>query len=180
MHRCWKSSRLGRGRDVERDIEIRPVREEDAPELATLLNEIIARGGTTALEEPFTADGLARLMLIGPDVICCFVAAERATGRLLGFQSLERWAGPPEDIGDIATFVRVGLTQRGVGTSLFAATRGEAGKVQLATINATIRADNSGGLAFYNRIGFVDHGVQRAAPLKDGTPVDRISKRYSL
>ena len=37
------------------DIEVRPVRETDASELATLLNEIISRGGTTALEEPFTS-----------------------------------------------------------------------------------------------------------------------------
>jgi L-amino acid N-acyltransferase YncA len=169
-----------RGRDVARDIEVRPVGEEDAPELATLLNEIIARGGTTALEEPFTADALARTMLTGPDVICCFVAADHATGRLLGFQSLERCAGLADDIGDIATFARVGLTQRGVGSSLFAATRAEAGKSGLTAINATIRADNTGGLAFYDRMGFVDDSVQRAVPLKDGAPVDRISKRYVL
>jgi hypothetical protein len=52
------------------DIEVRPVRETDASELATLLNEIISRGGTTALEEQFTPDALARRLLIGPDVIC--------------------------------------------------------------------------------------------------------------
>lgn len=165
---------------MERDIEVRPVRQEDAPELATLLNEIIARGGTTALEEPFAPEALARTMLTGPDVICCFVAVERATGRLLGFQALERSDGLPDDIGDIATFARVGLTQRGVGSSLFAATCGEAGRKGLRAINANIRADNSGGLAFYNRMGFVDYCAQRAVPLKDGTPVDRISKRYSL
>ena len=165
---------------MELDIEVRPVREEDAPELATLLNEIIARGGTTALEMPFTADELARTMLTGPNVICCFVASERATGRLLGFQSLERWDGLPDDIGDIATFARVGLTQRGVGSSLFAATRGEAGKKGITAINATIRADNIGGITFYDRMGFKNYSVQRAVPLKNGAPVDRISKRYSL
>lgn len=165
---------------MKQNIEIRPVREEDAPELAKLLNEIIARGGTTALEEPFAPDALARTMLTGPDVMCCFVALECATGRLLGFQSLERWDGLPEDVGDIATFVRVGLTQKGVGGSLFAATRSEAARAQLAAINATIRADNIGGLTFYSRMGFVDDSVQCAMPLKDGTLVDRISKRYSL
>jgi hypothetical protein len=41
------------------DIEVRPVRKTDASELAMLLNEIISRGGTTALEEPFTPDGRA-------------------------------------------------------------------------------------------------------------------------
>jgi L-amino acid N-acyltransferase YncA len=168
---------------VAREMEVRPVRAEDAAELATLLNAIIARGGTTALEAPLTEDALARTMLTGPDVICCFVAVEPAAGRLAGFQSLVRSARLADDIGDIgdiATFARVGLTQRGVGAALFAATRAEAEKTGLAAINATIRADNLGGLAFYDRMGFVDHGVQRAAPLKDGTPVDRISKRYAL
>lgn len=162
------------------DIEVRPVRESDASELSTLLNEIISRGGTTALEEPFTPDALARTLLIGLHVICCFVAVRRATGQLLGFQVLERSHGPPYDIGDIGTFVRVGLTQRGVGSTLFTATRTEAQRNNLQAISATIRADNIGGNAFYDRIGFVYHSVQHAAPLKDGTPVDRISKLYLL
>jgi L-amino acid N-acyltransferase YncA len=163
-----------------KDIEVRPVRDTDAPELATILNEIISRGGTTALEEPFTPDALAKTLLIGPDVICCFAAVRRATHRLMGFQLLERSTGLPDYIGDIGTFVRVGLTQRGVGSTLFKATRTEAQRKKLQAINATIRADNIGGNAFYDRMGFVYHRVQRAVPLKDGTPVDRISKLYFL
>jgi L-amino acid N-acyltransferase YncA len=166
------------------DLEIRPARREDAPALAELINAIIARGGTTALEEPYTPDALDRAYLTGPDVICCFVAVDRASGRLEGFQTLGRDTdlpeGLPEDVGDIATFARVGGTQRGVGSALFAATRAEARRQGLSAINATIRADNLGGLAFYARQGFRDHAVRAAVPLKDGTPVDRVSKRFSL
>jgi L-amino acid N-acyltransferase YncA len=165
---------------VEGDLEIRPVRQVDAHELSTLLNEIIARGGTTALEDPLEPSTLAGTMLTGPDVICCFVASERSTGKLTGFQTLQKNGMLPGDIGDIGTFARVGLTQKGVGSALFNVMRSEARKRGLTAINATIRADNSGGLAFYHRLGFVDHEVTRAVPLKDGTPVDRISKRYSL
>jgi hypothetical protein len=68
--------------------------------LATLLNEIIARGGTTALEEPFAPDALARTLLIGPEVIFCCVAVQRATSQLMGFQSLERRHELPDDIGE--------------------------------------------------------------------------------
>ena len=39
-------------------LQVRPVTSADAPELADLLNAIIARGGTTALEEPFTPERL--------------------------------------------------------------------------------------------------------------------------
>ncbi|MBC7801465.1 MAG: GNAT family N-acetyltransferase, partial [Gemmatimonadaceae bacterium] len=70
-------------------MKIRPVQHVDAPDLADLLNEIIARGGTTALEEPFTPEALVEDMLTGPDVICCFVAQDDK-GDLGGFQSLLR------------------------------------------------------------------------------------------
>jgi GNAT superfamily N-acetyltransferase len=132
---------------MENDLVIRPVGQMDAQELSTLLNEIIARGGTTALEDPFEPSALADAMLTGPD---------------------------------IGTFARVGLTKKGVGSALFAAMQAEARNKGLTAINATIRADNSGGLAFYHRLGFVDHEIVRSVPLKDGTPVDRISKRYPL
>jgi L-amino acid N-acyltransferase YncA len=165
---------------VESDLGIRPVTLADANELATLLNEIIARGGTTALEDPFEPSALANTMLTGPDVICCFVASECSNGKLIGFQTLERSNLLPRNTGDIGTFARVGLTQMGVGSALFNVVRSEARKSGLTAINATIRADNGGGLAFYHRMGFVDHKVARGVPLKDGTPIDRISKRYSL
>lgn len=161
-------------------LDVRLVRTEDADELAELLNVIIARGGTTALQEPFTGPGLEAKYLTGPDVIFCFVAVDAATGRLEVFQTLGRYADLPPEIGDIGTFVRVGDTQRGVGSALFAATRVEAKARRLSAINATIRADNTGGLTFYGRMGFVDHSVTAGVPLKDGSPVDRVHKRYEL
>lgn len=162
------------------ELEVRPVRPGDASELADLLNGVIARGGTTALEEPFTPDTLAEAYLTGPDVICCFVAVDRISGRIEGFQTLGRYPDLPADVGDIGTFARVDGAQRGVGSALFAATRAEARRLGLAAINATIRADNTGGLAFYGRMGFADHAVRQGVPLKDGAPVDRIIKRYRL
>jgi L-amino acid N-acyltransferase YncA len=161
------------------DLTVRPVTNADAPALAELLNAIIARGGTTALQEPFTAQRLADAYLTGPAVICCFVA-EDAAGELHGFQTLGRYPGLPDDVGDIGTFTRVGGVQRGVGTALFAATRAEAARQGLVALNATIRADNSGGLAFYARMGFTDHSRTPAVPLTDGTPVDRVHKRFPL
>src|ERR1700755_1897095 len=105
------------------DIEIRPARRDDAAALADLLKAIIARGGTTALEDPYTAEGFARAYIDGPDVHCCFVAVDPASGRLEGYQSLGRSRDLPAGVGDVGTFARLGGTQRGVGTALFAATR---------------------------------------------------------
>lgn len=159
-------------------ISIRPVASTDAAELAELLNAIIARGGTTAFETPFTPDHLREAYLTGPTVHCCFVAHD--DDQLLGFQTLGTQSILPADIGDIATFTRLGGTQAGVGSTLFAATTARARQLGLAAINATIRGDNEGGLIFYGRLGFIDHEVVPAVPLKDGRPVDRIRKRYTL
>lgn len=160
-------------------LAVRPVAAGDAPALAELLNAVIAAGGTTALEEPFTPERLAETYLTGPNVICCFVA-EDEDGALLGFQTLGRYPGLPDDVGDIGTFARIGGTQRGIGSALFAKTRARATELGLSAINATIRSDNAGGLAFYGKQGFVDHGVTGGVPLKDGTAVDRVHKRFAL
>jgi L-amino acid N-acyltransferase YncA len=161
-------------------IDIRDATPDDAPELAELLNAIIARGGTTALEEPFTPERLAEAYLIGSSVLCCFVAVDRETGRLEGFQTLGRYPELPDDIGDIGTFARIDGKQRGVGSALFAATAERASQLGLSAINATIRADNVGGLTFYGKMGFEDHSVAHGVPLKDGRLVDRVSKRFIL
>ena len=161
-------------------IVVRPATDADAPALAELLNAIIARGGTTSLETLFTPEQLAAAYLTGPRVISSFVAFDRETGEALGFQILTRETYVPENWGDIGTFARVGGTQRGVGSALFAATRERARELGLAGLNAQIRADNHGGLAFYGRMGFQDYHIDAAVPLSDGTPVDRITKRYPL
>jgi L-amino acid N-acyltransferase YncA len=161
-------------------IVVRPAEAADAEPLSELINAIIARGGTTALQEPFTPGKLNWIYLTGPDVICCFVAVDAETGALAGFQTLGVWPGLGEGLGDIGTFTRIGGQQKGVGTQLFAATRERARELGVEAINATIRADNAGGLAFYCRMGFVDHHVDADVPLKSGRPVDRISKRFPL
>jgi len=160
------------------EFYVRPASDIDAPALAELLNAIIARGGTTALEKPFTPERLALRYLTGPDVLCCFVAVDSATGEALGFQTLVREDHLPKGWGDIGTFIRVGGTQRGIGTALFARTRDRAHELGLVGLNAEIRADNVGGLAFYGRMGFEDYDVKAGVPFLDGRSVDRIFRRY--
>ncbi len=161
-------------------IVVRPSVAADAEPLTQLINAIIGKGGTTALEVPWSAEGLNWVYLTGPDVICCFTAVADETGEVAGFQTLGRYPGLAEGLGDIGTFTRIGGQQRGVGSALFAATRERARALGVAAINATIRADNTGGLTFYSRMGFVDHHVDKDVSLKSGRPVDRISKRFPL
>lgn len=161
------------------DLNVRPAVRADAAALADLLNEIIAAGGTTAYETPFTPETFADAHIDGPGVITS-VLAEDGDGCPMGFQILLASDKLGPGWGDIGTFARRGATTRGIGSALFAATKAAAIAAGLKTLNATIRADNTGGLTFYAKMGFVDYAVARAVPLADGTPVDRIARRYDL
>lgn len=163
-------------------LTVRPARQADAAVMAELINAIIAIGGTTAYEEAFDADSMDAAYISLPQLVSCFVA--ETDGGIVGFQGLMRSFDPddplPDDWATIGTFARVGLTQRGVGGALFAATLQAARAAGIDVIDATIRADNMGGLAFYSRQGFVDYDRLKAVPLKNGTPVDRIRKRLDV
>lgn len=160
-------------------FEVRTAREGDAAELCELLNEIIRIGGTTAIEAELDPDAFQRYYISGPDRLSCQVAEAR-DGVLLGFQFLGRHSELPSDCGDISTFARQRPKVTGVGTALFSATLQIAEQIGLREINATIRSDNTGGLAYYSKVGFVDHSVMPGVPLRSGKPVDRISKRYRI
>ena len=160
-------------------IHIRPAGALDTAALAALLNAIIARGGTTAHTTPVSRADIAEFMARCPDR-AAWLLAEDDTGVLLGFQLIEPMDTLPPDACDIGTFTRLGHTRSGIGSALFARTLQAAQTLGYAWINATIRADNTGGLAYYQSRGFEDYAIHRAVRLEDGTLVDKISKRYDL
>ena len=164
---------------------VRPALAGDAGAMATLLNAIIARGGTTAHETPFDATGIVAHYVAPPLGICCTLA--QARGRILGFQALEwcdpHWNGPdplPADWAVVASFVAPDAQGRGIARALWAVTRATASGAGVVAVDATIRADNAGGLGFYAALGFRDYGRLIGVPLAGGARVDRIRKRYDL
>ena len=160
-------------------ITVRPMMREDVGEACEVLNAIIAAGGTTALEIPFSEALFAQSYLDGPDKICCHVALGDQ-GAVAGFQWLGTHDALPEDCADIATFTRRNPVLRGAGRALFDETVKTAGALGFTAVNATIRADNALGLSYYEKMGFRDFSVAYGMPLRDGTPVNRISKRFDL
>ncbi|MEM5477950.1 GNAT family N-acetyltransferase [Pacificibacter sp. AS14] len=149
----------------------------DARALSELLNEIIDVGGTTAYMHHFTAHDLAQKMQVPHST---WLLAEDDTGRVMGFQWIEPHPDLPHDVVDIASFVRIGGTGLGVGSQLFQATCKAAKDIGYRAIDAIIRADNAGGLAYYQSRGFETLKVIKDAELDDGTRVDKIWKRYDL
>lgn len=163
------------------NLSTRPAVPDDASAMAALINEIIAIGGTTAYEDPFTPESMDHGFISPPYKLSCTLVEDE--GQLLGFQVL-LWPNEHEPFPDgwayIGTYARVGHTGSGVGRALFAETLKAARAAGVKTIDATIRADNTGGLAFYSRMGFVDYDRKVGVPLKDGTPIDRVRKRFEV
>lgn len=160
-------------------INVRRAMALDCGSMARLLNEIIEIGGTTALTRPVTAGDLTDWMAVAPDRSAWHVALdERET--VVGFQWIAPHAELPPDAVDVATFVQVGQTGLGIGSALFNATARAAKDLGYVWINATIRADNNGGLTYYQSRGFRDWHFDEGVKLASGAVVNKISKRYDV
>lgn len=159
------------------NTRVRPAVLGDTFQMTKLLNAIIVEGGTTAHQLPLMSSELAEKYLLAPQLISCNVAI--SNGQLSGFQYLG-WDTERGDWSIIATFVGLDRAKMGIGQKLFAATRFAAKQAGVKTIDATIRADNIGGLKYYGGLGFTDYDVLRQIPLADGTLVDRIRKKLDL
>ena len=149
----------------------------DAANISALLAEIIAKGGTTAIVQPVSGEDIKDWMTTANAV---WHVAENDRGTLLGFQWIEPHPDLPEDATDIASFVRIGQTGLGIGSALFEATKTAARKLGYRKIDAIIRADNAGGLAYYQSRGFETIRHLADTELEDGTRIDKIWKRFEL
>lgn len=151
----------------------------DRSDMARLLNEIIKQGGTTALVRPVTGADIAEWMDRDPARSAWHVALDE-TERVVGFQWIEPAGYLPKEASDIATFVQIGQTGLGIGSALFKATRVAAKALGYVWINANIRADNEGGLVYYQSRGFQDYKTLENYKLADGTTVTKRLKRFDL
>jgi L-amino acid N-acyltransferase YncA len=159
-------------------ITVRRAGPMDARPMAELLNEVITLGGTTAITEPVSREDLLNWMEADPRSI--WHVAEDATGQIMGFQWVDPHLKLGETVAQIASFARVGKTGLGIGSKLFDATKRAARTAGYAWINAEIRADNEGGLIYYQSRGFEDYGRIEGYVMANGQVVDKVLKRYDL
>ena len=159
-------------------IHVRRAGPLDTGPMADLLNEVIAAGGTTALSQPVTGDTLKGWMDKYPG--CIWHMAEDDTGTLLGFQYIHDHDTHGPEVATIATFARRGRTGLGIGSRLFEATRQAAADHGYTWIEADIRADNAGGLAYYQSRGFERYGTRPGMEIAPGLTVDKVLTRYDL
>lgn len=158
---------------------IRPAHGLDAGEIAALLREIIALGGTTAITGHISREDILGWMS-DTGAAGAWHVAETDEGEILGFQYIRPHADLPPKAVDIATFTKHGRQGLGIGSKLFEATRRTAGDLGYAWINAAVRADNTAGLAYYQSRGFEVYGRIEGYRMADGQVVDKILKRLDL
>lgn len=154
-------------------MQVRLARADDAAGMCAVINPIIAKGGTTAHQEPFTPERMIAHYIAHPRGVCCYLA-EDAAG-VAGFQGLFR-RDPQPDLGmgegwaAIGSFVGLDRQGQGVGRALWAATRAHAEAQGLRHLDATIRRENTGGQRFYAGLGFRDYRES----------AETVSKRFDL
>lgn len=158
-------------------LHVRRAGSLDTSAMAGLLNEIIAEGGTTAITTPVNGADLADWMSRPRSI---WHLAEDDVGELLGFQYVSPLTTEPGLVAEIATFARVGRTGLGIGSALFEATKDACIAEGYDWIWANIRADNLGGLAYYQSRGFEDYGRIAGYRMDNGQLVDKVRKRYEL
>jgi len=158
-------------------IHIRRAGPLDAAPMVALLNAIIAKGGTTAYQTPWNkSDAHERMQR--PNAV--WHLAEDDQGAVKGFQWFEPHPEIPADSASIATFVEISATGLGIGSKLFVATRAAALAMGYRHMDAVIRADNAGGLAYYQSRGFETIQLLPDMALSDGTRVDKVWTRVQL
>jgi L-amino acid N-acyltransferase YncA len=160
-------------------ITVRKAIRLDTAEMASLLNEIISQGGTTAMTRPVTGADIAEWMDNAVGQNAWHVAVD-GSEKIVGFQWIEPGGYLPKEAAEIATFVQIGQTGLGIGSKLFDATRKAAKELGYVWINANIRADNEGGLVYYQSRGFADYGIIEDYELADGQLVNKKLKRFDL
>lgn len=143
-------------------ITVRPARLTDAEGMVGVLNPIIELGGSTAHRRLFDAERMQYHYIAPPMNIACSVAVEG--DEIVGFQSLVHpdpvWDGEnkiPDDWALVASFVALGQHGKGIGQRLFSLTLDVARGASISNIDATIRQENTGGQAYYEKIGFVTY-----------------------
>ncbi|MGC3938034.1 GNAT family N-acetyltransferase [Roseobacter sp. EG26] len=160
-------------------IRVRRAIALDAGSMARLLNAIIEKGGTAALTRPVNAKDLTGWMASNAERSAWHVAVDEQEA-VVGFQWISPHPQLPPEAVDVATFVQVGQTGLGIGSALFDASSKAACELGYVWINATIRADNTGGLTYYQSRGFRDWHFDEGIRLESGQIVDKISKRYDI
>lgn len=138
-------------------LEIREARPDDADAIVCILNPIIEAGVYTVFDTPCTVQAEREYLLKFPSRGVFLLAVRRTDGRVVGFQSMEPFAGYThafDHVGVLGTYVDLECRRQGIATALFRATFAAALRKGYEKIFTFVRADNPAALATCVRQGF--------------------------
>ncbi|HEX9116862.1 MAG TPA: dephospho-CoA kinase [Anaerolineae bacterium] len=154
---------------------IRPATLADAGGIAAVIEAIIAEGGLTVLDHPFSLEEeLAYLRSLEPRER---IMVATVGDVLVAHQSLDLYAKythAMDHVGVLGTFVHKALRSQGLGRALSAATIDFARGAGFRKFVITVRADNPGAQAFYLSWGFRPCGRLVAQAFVNGREVDEL------
>jgi L-amino acid N-acyltransferase YncA len=155
----------------------RPARPHDAEAIVAILNPIVEAGTFTVFDAPFTAEAERAYLAAFPARGVFQVAVRESDGRVVGFQSMEPFAGYTrafDHIGVMGTYVAQDSRRQGVAARLFEATYVAALAKGYEKIFTYVRADNDAALRVYLRQGFRIVGTARRHARLEGRYIDEI------
>ena len=136
---------------------IRNTNLNDAQGIINILNPIIIRGRYTALDTPFSLEEEESFIKEFPESGIFHVATSTQSDKILGFQTLERFATYShafDHVGVIGTYVDNAYRRQGIASLLFESTFKAAKNKGYEKILTFVRSDNEPGLATYLKHGF--------------------------
>ncbi|MEL6960141.1 MAG: GNAT family N-acetyltransferase [Pseudomonadota bacterium] len=155
-------------------ITVRRMEAADIPACVGIINPIIAAGGSTAYEDPYSAEDLEARYLHEADISNVAIS----DGRVVGFQAVFE---VEPGVFSVGSFTDQLSPVKGAGAALMAQLKSDCRAAGGTSIIAKITSDNTGGLSYYSKMGFEDETVLPAEfTRKDGTVVDRVIKRFVL
>jgi RimJ/RimL family protein N-acetyltransferase len=154
---------------------IRTATANDAEQVATVINGVIAEGLFTLFDRPFsTEQERAFLSSLGPRS-AVFVA--QVGGEIAGVQSVDLFstlASSTSHVATMGTWLRGDVRGHGLGRLLAAESFGFASKNGYTKVVIQVLANNERALRFYRGLGFKDIGVARKHVRLAGTFHDEV------
>lgn len=151
-------------------LTIRDAVVADAPEMAAIYAESIARRDATLDATPPPAEAYARLLADPRHPTVVAVDA----GQVVGWSRVKPWSDRAGYVtaGEVSIFVTASHFRRGLGRRLYGALFARAAAAGYHHLAARVFADHTASIALHRAMGFEPVGIQREVGRLDGRWVD--------
>jgi len=157
------------------DVIVRRATVADAPAISAIWEEIVAEKRFSAVARAWSPDEEAAYIEGLSSREAVFVA--QVDGRVVGFETLDRWVTYPsfmDHVGQLGTFVSTRRRAAGIGKMLAEATFGFAREHHYRKLVIWVRGSNEVAERFYRGLGFRECGRLSKQLLIDGAWDDEV------